>query len=76
MEMLARIFRNIVEAFLGTPRRVQGTTLVALVVVAYLNPGLVTRVTNRALEEMRPLITTGLVVGVFYFIFLGGRRRR
>lgn len=72
--MVARIFENIVEAFFGTPRRVQVTAVLALVGVIYFNPGLAEHVGGRVFAELQPLLAPAIMIGGIYLIIFGRRR--
>ena len=83
-EVVARVARNVIEAFFGTPRRVQVTAVLVALGVVYFNPGLLQRILGRFVAEMEPvigpLLTLAIVFGGIYLILFGrrggGSRRR
>ena len=82
MEMVARIFRNIVDALFGNAQRVQGTLIVAGIALIYFNPGLLQQVLLRLINEVLPLtgplLQLGIcVVGILIIlrVIRGGGRR-
>ena len=79
METIVRVLQNVVDAFFGTPRRVQVTTVLILLGVVYFNPGFLQRILGRFVAEVEPvigpLLTLAIVSGGLYLILFGRRRR-
>ncbi len=61
---MIRVFQNIVEAFFGTPRRVQMTALLAVIGVVYFNPGLLQKVIARILYAVKPVLAPVLQAAI------------
>ena len=76
---MTNIMRNIVEAFFGTPRRVEATPGLIVLGVVYFNPGFLQRILGRFVAEVEPvigpLLTLAIVSGGLYLILFGRRRR-
>ncbi len=74
MEMVARIFRNILDALFGNAQRVQGTLIVAGLAMVYFHPGMLRQVLGQLFAEVQPFLPMAIMAGGIYIILFGRGR--
>lgn len=73
MELLSRIFHNIVDAFFGSVRRIQASACIALGLYIYFNPGVLRGFLLALQRELWPVaegfLQLAIIVGLGVFCF-------